>query len=363
MPKRGAQRRPRERAGVAVVEPMEARSVDVLPEGAQWQYEPKWDGFRCILARRGEGITLRSKSGEDLTRYFPELVTAARELKTDDFTLDGEIVVPAGKTLSFDALLQRIHPAASRVARLSRETPALFVAFDLLEANGNRLTDRVLSGRRSELDSFASIFRNSGSFRLSTFTRRLSQARRWLNSAGGGVDGVIAKRVDLPYEPGSRDAMQKIKRYRSADCVIGGFRYADNKARPQKAVGSLLLGLYDDEGLLHHVGFTSAFKAAEKVALTEALRPLIASASFTGNTPGGPSRWSTRRSAEWVPLKPKKVVEVSYDHFTGGRFRHGTRILRWRLDKGPRQCTFEQLSQKEMNPFRLLDRAVEPVGA
>jgi ATP-dependent DNA ligase len=354
MPKRGAQRSRRD-AGVAALEPMEARSVDALPAGEQWQYEPKWDGFRCILARRGDAITLRSKSGEDLTRYFPELVAAALELKSDDFTLDGEIVVPAGKTLSFDALLQRIHPAASRVARLSRETPALFIAFDLLGANGSTLTDQALAERRAELEKFARVFGNNGSFHLSTFTRRLAQAVRWLQSAGGGVDGVIAKRIDLPYEPGSRDAMQKIKRYRSADCVIGGFRYAENKAGRHKVVGSLLLGLYDDAGLLHHVGFTSAFKVAEKVALTEALRPLVASASFTGNTPGGPSRWSTRRSAEWVPLKPKKVVEVSYDHFTGGRFRHGTSILRWRPDKSPRQCTFEQLSQKEMNPFRLLD--------
>ncbi len=342
---------------------MEARSVDVLPAGEQWQYEPKWDGFRCILARRGDAIALRSKSGEDLTRYFPELVEAARELKADDFTLDGEIVVPAGKTLSFDALLQRLHPAASRVARLSRETPALFVAFDLLGANGSKLTDRVLSERRNKLESFARVFETNGSFRLSTSTRRLSQAERWLKSAGGGVDGVIAKRVDLPFEPGSRDAMQKIKRYRSADCVIGGFRYAENKIGQHKVLGSLLLGLYDDSGLLHHVGFTSAFKAEEKVALTEALRPLIASASFTGNTPGGPSRWSTRRSAEWIPLKPKKVVEISYDHFTGGRFRHGTRILRWRPDKSPRQCTFEQLSQKEMNPLTLLIRANRPIGA
>jgi ATP-dependent DNA ligase len=354
MARTGAQRKHNPGAGGRILQPMEARSVDSLPEGPEWQYEPKWDGFRCILERDGAAVTLRSKSSEDLTRYFPELVDAARQLKAPRFALDGEIVVPGGRTFSFDDLLQRIHPAASRVARLAKETPALFVAFDLL-ANGKAdLTGRTLTERRAELERFAHVFRGTPSFRLSACTTRHALAVRWLRQAGGGFDGVIAKRRDLAYAAGSRDAMRKIKRYRSADCVIGGFRYAENKLDGRKVVGSLLLGLYDDDGLLHHVGFTSAIKNAEKAPLTDKLGPLVAEKSFTGNTPGGPSRWSTRRSSEWVPLRPKLVVEVSYDHFTGGRFRHGTSILRWRPDKKPRQCGMDQLEQKAMNPATLL---------
>jgi ATP-dependent DNA ligase len=334
--------------------PMEARSVDSIPEGAEWQYEPKWDGFRCILTRASDDVALRSKSGEDLTRYFPELVDAARKIKVPAFILDGEIVVPAGRTFSFDALLQRVHPAASRVARLSKETPASFVAFDLLSDGKSDLTGRTLAERREALEHLARVFKASPTFYLSVCTTRLAQARRWLENAGGGFDGVIAKRRDRPYAAGSRDAMQKIKRYRSADCVIGGFRYAENKLNNRKVVGSLLLGLYGDDGLLHHVGFTSAIRNAEKTALTDKLAPLITDASFTGNAPGGPSRWSTKRTSEWVPLTPKLVIEVSYDHFTGGRFRHGTSILRWRPDKKARQCDMDQLKQKTLNPARLL---------
>src|SRR5258708_1927752 len=233
---------------------MEARSVDEIPRGSEWQYEPKWDGFRCLLSRDGDRVELRSKSGGDLTRYFPELVDAARRLKATAFRLDGE----------------------------------------------------------------------------------------------------IAKRTALPYQAGNRDGMQKIKKFRSADCVVGGFRYATNRLNGKKVVGSLLLGLYDDDGLLHHVGFTSAIKQAEKPALTAKLEPLIAIPGFTGNAPGGPSRWSTDRSAQWCPLKPKLVVEVAYDHFSGERFRHGTSILRWRPDKAPKQCTFDQLKQKAADPMKLL---------
>lgn len=182
-------------------------------------------------------------------------------------------------------------------------------------------------------------------------------AKKWLAQSGGGSDGVIAKRLDLPYQAGNRDGMQKIKKFRSADCVVGGFRYATNKISGRKVVGSLLLGLYDEKGLLHHVGFTSAIKAAEKPALTDRLEPLIGEPGFTGNAPGGPSRWSTDRSAKWCPLKPELVIEVCYDHFSGERFRHGTSILRWRPDKAPRQCNFEQLKQKVADPMKLLKQS------
>jgi ATP-dependent DNA ligase len=334
---------------------MEARSVDAIPQGAEWQYEPKWDGFRCLLSRQGDKVDLRSKSGEDLTRYFPELVDAALRLKAKTFLLDGEIVVPHGKALSFDDLLQRIHPAASRVRKLSVETPALFLAFDLLAtAEDKKLSAQPLGKRRPALEAFAKAqFKSKPTFRLSPATMSYATAKRWLARAGGGCDGVIAKRIDLPYQSGNRDGMQKIKNFRSADCVVGGFRYATNKVNGKKVVGSLLLGLYDDGGLLHHVGFTSAIKQQDKPALTAKLEPLIAKPGFTGNAPGGPSRWSTERSAQWRPLKPKLVVEVAYDHFSGERFRHGTSILRWRPDKAPKQCRFDQLKQKAADPMKL----------
>jgi ATP-dependent DNA ligase len=336
---------------------MEARSVDAIPRGAEWQYEPKWDGFRCLLTRSGEQVALESKSGEDLTRYFPELVQASLKLKATTFTLDGEMVVPRNKTFSFDDLLQRIHPAQSRIAKLSKETPALFLAFDLLaSAKDKKLAAQPLSKRRSALQAFARMqFKPQNTFRLSPATTSYATAKKWLAESGGGSDGVIAKRLDLPYQSGNRDGMQKIKKFRSADCVIGGFRYATNRLDGKKVVGSLLLGLFDDAGLLHHVGFSSAIKREQKPALTAKLEALIGPPGFTGNAPGGPSRWSTERSAEWCPLKPKLVVEVCYDHFSGDRFRHGTTILRWRPDKAPRQCTLDQLKQKAVDPMKLLE--------
>lgn len=337
---------------------MEARSVDAIPRGEEWQYEPKWDGFRCLLSRSGRRVELRSKSGEDLARYFPEIVAAALRLKVDRFTLDGEIVVPQGRGFSFDALLQRIHPAASRVKKLAQETPALYLVFDLLAtAKDKQLAKKSLIERRPALEAFAKTNLKGSIFRLSPSTTSYATAKKWLAQSGGGSDGVIAKRIDLPYQAGNRDGMQKIKKFRSADCVVGGFRYASNKIAGRKVVGSLLLGLYDDEGLLHHVGFTSAIKADEKPALTGRLEALIGEPGFTGNAPGGPSRWSTDRSAEWRPLKPKLVIEVCYDHFSGERFRHGTSILRWRPDKAPRQCSFEQLKQKAADPMKLLKSA------
>jgi len=332
--------------------PMEALSGDTIPIGADWQYEPKWDGFRCLIFRDGDRVELQSKSGRLMTRYFPELVEAISQLKPRTFVLDGEIVVPTNGAFSFDALLQRIHPASSRVRKLAKETPALLIVFDLLVgADGRSLTEQPLSARRSALESFVrKQARSSRRIRLSPATTRLIDARGWLKRVGASLDGVIAKRRDLPYRSGDRTGMQKIKNYRSADCVVGGFRY--NEGKP--LVGSLLLGLYDDRGLLQHVGFTSTIRREDKAALTKRLKGLIAPPGFTGNAPDGPSRWSTARSSEWQPLKPKLVVEVCYDHFTGDRFRHGTRLLRWRPDKTPKQCTLDQLKQKKASPMALL---------
>ena len=334
--------------------PMEAQLVDTIPEGEEWQYEPKWDGFRCLIFREGEQVELQSKSLKPLARYFPELVDAVRALRPPAFALDGEILVPMGKVLSFDDLLQRIHPAESRVKRLAMETPSFLAAFDLLaDAKGKSLVERPLKERRKRLEVFAERHLETGwhrgrsgaavggSIRLSPATTRLADARRWLSRSGGSLDGVIAKRLDLPYRSGERDGARKIKRYRSADCVVGGFRYATGA----REVGSLLLGLYDGDGLLHHVGFTSGIRQAERKELTGRLEPLVEPPGFTGNAPGGPSRWSTERSAQWEPLRPELVVEVSYDHFTGGRFRHGTRILRWRPDKLPDECTLDQVEK------------------
>jgi ATP-dependent DNA ligase len=331
---------------------MEALSVEEIPRGRDWQYEPKWDGFRCLVFRDGPSVELQSKSGQPLTRYFPELVEAFRALRADAFVLDGEIVVPSNGAFSFDALLQRIHPAQSRVQKLAAETPAMLIVFDLLvDPDGNLLIDNPLHERRRVLAAFAkSYLRRNTRIRLSPAATSLAEAKGWLKRVGATLDGIVAKRGDLPYRSGDRSGMQKIKNYRSADCVVGGFRY--NEGKP--VVGSLLLGLYDDKGLLHHVGFTSTIPNAEKPALTRKLKKLIAPPGFTGNAPGGPSRWSTKRSGEWEPLKPKLVVEVCYDHFTGERFRHGTRLMRWRPDKAPRQCTLDQVKQKKANLMKLL---------
>jgi ATP-dependent DNA ligase len=333
--------------------PMEALSVDTIPAGTDWQYEPKWDGFRCIIFRDGEKVEIQSKAGKSLTRYFPELESAAKALAPKAFVLDGEIAIANGHGFSFDALLQRIHPAPSRVERLSRETPALVIVFDLLASeDGASLLDQPLRNRRPELEAFAKrFFHAGGSFRLSSATTNLRDAKRWLDQVGSTLDGIIAKRVDLPYRSGDRTGMQKIKNYRSADCVIGGFRFNEGT----KVVGSLLLGLYDERGLLNHVGFTSGIKEKDKKALTAKLKKLIEPPGFTGDQPGGPSRWSTERSTEWQPLRPELVVEVRYDHISGGRFRHGTRLLRWRPDKSPQQCTLDQIAQKSAKLLTLLE--------
>jgi ATP-dependent DNA ligase len=326
--------------------PMEARVVDDIPTGPGWQYEPKWDGFRFLAFRDGDHVDLQSKSGQPLARYFPEVVAHLRALTPRTFVLDGEIVIPVDGRLSFDDLLQRIHPAASRVERLSRERPAVLIVFDLLvDADGASLVGRPLQARRRALEAFAARhLAGHDGLRLSPATTDAEQARAWLDMAGGTLDGIVAKRLDLSYQTGERTGMQKVKRRRTADCVVGGFRYAASSTPRSPIVGSLLLGLYDADGLLHHVGFTSGFPAADRKALLETVRPLVEPPGFTGRAPGGPSRWSSERSGEWEPLAPRLVAEVSYDHFTGDRFRHATRFLRWRPDKAPRQCTLDQVT-------------------
>jgi ATP-dependent DNA ligase len=332
--------------------PMEALSVEEIPVGDEWQYEPKWDGFRCLIFRDGDQVQLQSKAGQPLARYFPELVSAVAAVPADRFILDGEIVIPAGSGFSFDALLQRLHPAASRVKKLSTETPALVIAFDLLAGvDGISLVDRPLRERRGLLEKFARRYlKDCASLRLSPAVTEIRQARDWLTGVGATLDGIIAKQRDLPYCSGARTGMQKIKNYRSADCVVGGFRYAKGK----EVVGSLLLGLFDDAGKLNHVGFSSSFKAKERPAITKKLEALIGLPGFTGDAPGGPSRWAPAEDREWKPLETKLVVEVSYDHFTGGRFRHGTKVLRWRPDKAPEQCTMDQVKQKSTGLLQLL---------
>lgn len=324
------------------LEPMEAKAVDHIPTGKDWQYEPKWDGFRCLAFRDGKTVYLQSKSGQPLARYFPEIVAAVGEIDARRFVLDGELLVPIGQRSSFDDLLQRIHPAASRVNQLARQRPAILIVFDLLEDDDGPLIDRALAERRPRLEEFAADqFSPRGRLRLSPATRHVATARRWFKRVGASLDGVIAKRLDVPYLSGDRSGMQKIKPNRTADCVLGGFRYATRGGK----IGSLLLGLYNDEGKLDHVGFTASFTAKEREDVARAIREHVGPPGFTGGAPGGPSRWSTKRSTEWTPLDDKLVVEVEYDQFTAGRFRHGTKLLRWRPDKSPRQCKFDQVEQ------------------
>ena len=332
--------------------PIEARSVDEIPSGTGWQYEPKWDGFRCLAFRDGTDIFLQSKAGQPLARYFPDVVRALSQLKAKKFVLDGELAIPVGSALSFDELQLRLHPAASRVQKLAAAHPAIFIVFDLLAgADGKSLLRLPLKERRAGLERFArEFFPNEKQIRLSPATTELVQAQRWFAKVGGDLDGISAKRAECPYASGERTAMVKVKQIRTVDCVVGGFRYASGA----RVIGSLLLGLYDKAGLLHHVGFTSAFKAEEKPALTRKFEALRKPPGFTGNAPGGPSRWSTERSGEWEPVDPKIVVEVTYDHFTGGRFRHGTKIVRWRKDKTPRQCTLDQVEHREGKSLALL---------
>ncbi len=323
-------------------QPMEAKVVGDLPEGCEWQFEPKWDGFRCLAFKSGNDVELRAKSGKSLARYFPEMVEALAQARAGDFVLDGELMVPRGDTLSFGALQDRVHPAESRIRKLAAETPALLVVFDCLASHqAGSLLGALLAERRAALDGVMAGLGRADRVRLSPFTRSRQDALVWLARAHGALDGVIAKRLDRGYAPGKRD-MLKLKTHRTADCVVGGFRYG----KDTRQVGSLLLGLYDAEGRLDHVGFTSAISNAERPALTARLEALQGGAGFTGDAPGGPSRWATEQSSSWQALRPELVVEVSFDQVTDGRFRHGTSLVRWRPDKAPGQCTREQIAEE-----------------
>lgn len=319
---------------------MEALLVGRLPKGEEWRYEPKWDGFRCLADKRGKTVTLRSKSGKPLERYFPDIVGVLEKLAANNFVLDGELLVEGESGYSFSDLQMRLHPAASRVNMLAQKQPATFVIFDILETEeGVSLMSLPLSERRRFLEKFWKKYcTKEKAITLSPQTDSMAEAMKWLQPSGWYIDGVIAKNSTAVYVPGER-VMQKYKPVRTADCVVGGFRYGTDS----NEVGSLLLGLYDKEGRLNHVGFTSSIAKSDKPSLTKKLEKLIHEPGFTGNAPGAPSRWSTERSAEWKPLLPQIVVEVSFDHVTDHRFRHGTKLVRFRPDKSPRQCTMEQL--------------------
>jgi ATP-dependent DNA ligase len=335
------------------IAPMEARSVETIPSGDGWQYEPKWDGFRCLAFRDGSNVYLQSKNGQPLARYFPDVVCNIGKLPHRQFVFDGELVIPVGGALSFDELQLRLHPAASRVQKLAAAHPAVYIVFDLLGENGESYFKLHLRDRRQLLEKFArKNLRTAKNIRLSPATTDYRVATDWFAKTGRDLDGIIAKRLDAQYASGERTAAVKVKQIRTADCVVGGFRYATGK----RVIGSLLLGLYGDDRLLHHVGFISGFKSSDRNALTERFERLRKRPGFTGNAPGGPSRWSTERSGEWEPVDPKVVVEVAYDHFTGGRFRHGMRFLRWRPDKDPRQCTMDQVEHREGKVIALLRR-------
>ena len=338
--------------------PADAKSVNEIPGGPGWLYEPKWDGFRCLAFRNGKEVLLQSKAGQPLGRYFPELVAALSELPERRFVLDGEIVIFSEGHLSFDDLLLRIHPAESRIRKLPAESPASFMCFDLLvDSKGQVLTDLPLKQRREKLVQLFRHFPAKGTVRLSPASTDPKQAEQWMRElATLGLDGIVAKRLDEPYRSGERTGMVKIKRIRTADCVVGGFRYAEKGG----GIGSLLLGLYNDQELLDHVGFTSSFTREQRIELKKTVEPLIGGPGFTGHAPGGPSRWSTKRSSEWQPLKPKLVCEVSYDHFSGSRFRHGTKFLRWRPEKKPRQCTFEQVRPGVKAARKIPDQSFPP---
>lgn len=317
--------------------PMEARSAGSLPVGSGWWFEPKWDGFRCLAFRNDAEVILQAKSGKPLTRYFPEVVTALAALSERSFALDGELLIAAEDGFSFGALQLRLHPAESRIRRLAEATPASLALFDMLiDGRGQDLRPLPLRRRKAALDDFLASHHGPRLVETpGTSDRAVAQA--WLD--GGTLEGVIAKRLDGPYLEGER-AMIKVKRIRTADCVVGGFRYAVGS----RLVGSLLLGLFDLEGRLDHVGFTSGFAGVDREALTRDLEALRGGPGFTGDKPGGPSRWSTDRSAAWQPVRPELVVEVAFDHVSDGRFRHGVRLLRFRPDKAPEQCRMDQIT-------------------
>ena len=330
------------------IKPMLAKLADRIPDGSGWLFEPKWDGFRAIVFRGGDGVYIQSRDLKPLDRYFPELEEGLVAALPPDCVLDGEIVVMRDDGLDFDALQMRIHPAASRVAKLAAEIPASFIAFDALAVAGADLRDESQAERRAQLERLLADV--GPPVWLTPVTRDRAKAEVWLDTfEGAGLDGVIAKPLGAPYQPGKR-AMLKIKHARTADCVVAGFRWY--KDHPD-AVGSLLLGLFDDAGALQHVGITSSFKMAARRDLATQLAPLREGAHeahpWTEGTgegdrvPGGPSRWSGGKDLSWEPLRPERVCEVKYDHMQSGRFRHATTFLRWRPDKPPEACRYDQL--------------------
>jgi ATP-dependent DNA ligase len=331
------------------IEPMLAKLTDELPAGEEWLYEPKWDGFRAIVFRGADDVFIQSRDLRPLDRYFPELHEALLERLPKNCVIDGEIVIAASSGLDFDALQLRLHPAQSRVAKLARETPSSFVAFDLLEAGGRSLLLTPQSERRERLEKL--LAKVGPPVYLTPVTRDRKLALEWLRHfEGAGLDGVIAKCAGLPYMPGKR-AMIKVKHARTAECVVAGFRWYKREAG---AVGSLLLGLYDEAGVLHHVGVTSSFTMAVRKALAEELSPLRTAMEkhpWKGAEIGAQSRWSAGKDLSWEPLRIERVCEVKYDHMQGERFRHAASFLRWRPDKPPRDCTYEQL--ETATPYEL----------
>src|SRR5689334_4561680 len=333
------------------IEPMLAKLADELPPAGDVLFEPKWDGFRALVFRGDHEVFIQSRDSRPLDRYFPELHDALLERLPKACVLDGEIVIATPRGLDFDALQLRLHPAASRVAKLAKETPSSFVAFDLLAAGGKSLMSEPQRARRVALEKL--LARAASPVYLTPVTLDREQAQHWLEHfEGAGLDGVIAKPAALPYQPGKR-AMIKVKHARTADCVVAGFRWYKTG---KEAVGSLLLGLYDDEGVLQHVGVTSSFSMAMRKTLVKELAPLrkdaiknhpwrewAGAAAESSRMPGGHSRWSAGKDLSWEPLRPERVCEVKYDHLQGDRFRHAAIFLRWRPDKPPEECRYDQL--------------------
>jgi ATP-dependent DNA ligase len=315
--------------------PMEAELVEELPPAEGWQYEPKWDGFRGVLENLGGGLRLWSRNGRPLLRYFPELEEVGALLPPES-ALDGEIIIAQKGVLEFDALQLRLHPAESRIRRLAAEIPAEYVAFDLLVWKGVPVWKEPLEKRRRELE------RKAKKFLLSPASRDRKQAERWLaRLEQAGLDGVIAKRLGSPYRPGSREAVVKVKPYRTADCVIVGFRWSD---KADGRISTLLLGLYGDEGELDFVGHCSGFPAPVRRELEEKLPKMVSKGKLSDKRiPGGQSRWSAGRELDWNPVRPKLVVEVRYDKLERNRFRHGTKFIRFRPDKDPKDCTWREV--------------------
>ncbi len=334
------------------IEPMLARISDELPLNGEYLFEPKWDGFRALVFRSASDVFIQSRDLRPLDRYFPELHNAFLEQVPEGSVLDGEIVIATPNGLDFNLLQMRLHPAASRVAKLARETPASFVAFDVLAAGGRDLRQERQDSRRRHLETL--LEGKTAPLHVTPVTREVDQAARWLKEfEGAGLDGVVAKLAAGTYQPGKR-AMLKVKHVRTADCVVAGFRW--HKTGPNVLVGSLLLGLYDDRGQLHHVGVTSSFNAATRKALAVELEPLRKNALESHpwkawadvgremtRMPGGQSRWSAGKDLSWEPLRVERVCEVKYDHIQGDRFRHAAIFLRWRPDRAPEDCRYDQL--------------------